>query len=555
MNANKLDGKLFLKLIQGGTENLKRNTAIVNDLNVFPIPDGDTGDNMCRTISGGIDKAVNSEVTSIGEASKILAEGMLLSARGNSGVILSQIFAGIAKGFEGIETADVKSVSYAMNCGVDKAYGAVVEPTEGTILTVVREGYEYADSRIKADSTVESYLENYLFGARESLKHTPEKLEVLKSAGVVDSGGAGLVYIFEGMVNTLKTGNVEFSPEPVAEYNSQSTDIDFSKFNENSELEYGYCTEFLLQLQNSKCDVKNFDVNNLIEWLKTIGDSIVAVVTGTVVKVHVHTMTPGKVLDYCQNFGEFLTMKIENMTLQHNEATIQNNYTFDEEVGERKPFGIITVATGKGICEMFGSLGVDIILEGGQGKNPSSQDFIDAYKKVNADVIYVLPNNSNIIMAAQQAADMFDSSDIRIIKTKNIGDGYAVMSMLNLDSNDPDAIEQEMNDAMVGVKTGLVTKSVRDANINNVEISADDYIGFTDKEMLVSDNDKMITALSLLEKLELANCEILIAIYGSNITEEEKNIFKSKVSEKFPRVEICDIDGGQEVYDFLLIVE
>ena len=555
MNANKLDGKLFLKLIQGGTENLKRNTAIVNDLNVFPIPDGDTGDNMCRTISGGIDKAVNSEITSIGDASRILAEGMLLSARGNSGVILSQIFAGIAKGFEGVETADVKSVSYAMSCGVDKAYGAVVEPTEGTILPVVREGYEYADSRIKADSTVESYLENYLFGARESLKHTPEKLEVLKSAGVVDSGGAGLVYIFEGMVNTLKTGNVEFSPEPVAEYNSQSTDIDFSKFNENSELEYGYCTEFLLQLQNSKCDVKNFDVNNLIEWLKTIGDSIVAVVTGTVVKVHVHTMTPGKVLDYCQNFGEFLTLKIENMTLQHNEATIQNNYTFDEEVGERKPFGIITVATGKGICEMFGSLGVDIILEGGQGKNPSSQVFIDAYKKVNADVIYVLPNNSNIIMAAQQAADMFDSSDIRIIKTKNIGDGYAVMSMLNLDSNDPDAIEQEMNDAMVGVKTGLVTKSVRDANINNVEISADDYIGFTDKEMLVSNNDKMLTALSLLEKLELANCEILIAIYGSNITEEEKNIFKSKVSEKFPRVEVCDIDGGQEVYDFLLIVE
>ena len=350
MNANKLDGKLFLKLIQGGTENLKRNTAIVNDLNVFPIPDGDTGDNMCRTISGGIDKAVNSEVTSIGDASRILAEGMLLSARGNSGVILSQIFAGIAKGFEGVETADVKSVSYAMSCGVDKAYGAVVEPTEGTILTVVREGYEYADSRIKADSTVESYLENYLFGARESLKHTPEKLEVLKSAGVVDSGGAGLVYIFEGMVNTLKTGNVEFSPETVAEYNPQSTDIDFSKFNENSELEYGYCTEFLLQLQNSKCDVKNFDVNNLIEWLKTIGDSIVAVVTGTVVKVHVHTMTPGKVLDYCQNFGEFLTIKIENMTLQHNEATIQNNYTFDEEVGERKPFGIITVATGKGIC-------------------------------------------------------------------------------------------------------------------------------------------------------------------------------------------------------------
>ncbi|MGN1139273.1 MAG: DAK2 domain-containing protein [Ruminococcus sp.] len=555
MNTNKLDGKLFVKLIQGGTENLKKNIDVVNDLNVFPIPDGDTGDNMCRTIIGGVDRAIDLDTDSIGSASRIIAEGMLLSARGNSGVILSQIFAGMAKGFDNVETADVKAISYAMSCAVDKAYGAVVEPTEGTILTVVREGYEYADSCISADSTVQSYFKSYLSGVRESLKHTPEKLEVLKSAGVVDSGGAGLVYIMEGIVNTLTTGKVEFSAESVAETTAQSVNIDFSKFNENSELEYGYCTEFLLQLQRSKCNVEEFDVNDLINWLKDIGDSIVAVVTGTVVKVHVHTMTPGKVLDYCQNFGEFLTMKIENMTLQHNEATIQNNYTFEEETGERKPYGIITVATGKGICEMFSSLGVDIILEGGQGKNPSSQDFIDAYKKVNADVIYVLPNNSNIIMAAQQAADMFEGSDIRIIKTKSIGDGYAVMSMLNLDSDDADVIEQEMNDAMEGVKTGLVTRSVRDANINNVDISADAYIGFTDKEMLVSDNDKIVTAVSLLDKLGLADCEILIAIYGSDISEEEKDTFKAKVNQKFPRVEICDLDGGQEVYDFLLIVE
>ena len=234
MNTNRLDGNLFVKLVQGGTENLKKNIDVVNDLNVFPIPDGDTGDNMCRTISGGVEKAIDLDTDSIAVASKIIAEGMLLSARGNSGVILSQIFAGIAKGFENVEEADVEAISYAMKCAVDKAYGSVVEPTEGTILTVVREGYEYANSCITADSCLQSYFKSYLSGVRESLKHTPEKLEVLKSAGVVDSGGAGLVYIMEGIVNTLATGKVEFSAEPVAETINQSGNIDFSKFNENS---------------------------------------------------------------------------------------------------------------------------------------------------------------------------------------------------------------------------------------------------------------------------------------------------------------------------------
>lgn len=319
----RLDGQTFLRLVAGGAAQLRANAKIVNDLNVFPIPDGDTGENMCLTISGGLHRAQEMTGDDLCVVSEGLASGMLLSARGNSGVILSQLFAGIAAGLRGIAAADVSEFADALQSGVRYAYAAVVTPTEGTILTVAREAADYAQGRIHAQTSFSEFGQDYFKALGDSLQRTPELLAVLKEAGVIDSGGAGLYYIVDGMLRTAR--GEEIAQAEMAFSEPQQT-VDFSAFTEDSVMEFGYCTEFLLQLQRSKCDVDAFETDALIAWLSERGDSIVAFKTGTVVKVHVHTMHPGAVLEYCQNFGEYLTVKIENMTLQHHESTVQNAF-------------------------------------------------------------------------------------------------------------------------------------------------------------------------------------------------------------------------------------
>ncbi len=552
METKVLSGELYSSLIKGGAANLRANAQIVNDLNVFPIPDGDTGENMSLTITGGVTAAENAGSYSLSDMSDTIANGMLLSARGNSGVILSQFFSGIAKGFTGSENADVKTVGFAFKSGVRRAYEAVMKPTEGTMLTVAREATEYACNRITDSSTMESFFSDVLEEMNRSLERTPQLLDVLREAGVIDSGGAGLVYIIDGMNKTLKGEHISD-----ASLSFGAKAVDTSRFTADSVMEYGYCTEFLLQLQNCKVDVENFTIDPILEFLNSIGNSIVAFKTGSIVKVHVHTMTPGKVFDFCQQFGEFLTLKCENMTLQHNDTIAKEVKKADSAAdrGEHRKFATVTVATGDGIKETLKTLGADLVIDGGQGKNPSSEDFIEAFDTVNADTIFVLPNNGNIVMAAQLAADIYKDSQVIVIPSKSIGDGYAALSMLSYDSGESETIASEMKEAMQGVVTGEVTRSVRDANIDGVEIKNNDFIGFSGKNMLSSNADKLEAATEMLTKLEAASHEVMIAIYGNSATTEERKEFRRIAGEKFPRTELYEIDGGQDVYDFEIILE
>ncbi len=544
---NRIDGTLFEKLVIGGAINLKLNIQEVNDLNVFPIPDGDTGSNMFMTINGGIDymKKVNENL--ISKKARALADGMMLNARGNSGVILSQLFNGFAIGVEDIDEASVEQISNAFKSASIQAYASVVKPVEGTILTVAREAFENADKNISIDSSINSYIDNYKEEMKKSLDRTPELLDVLKEAGVIDSGGAGLLYIVEGM-NDVLCGK-EFSEELSIE---ESKTLDLSKFNANSIMVYGYCTELLLQLQTSKVDVNYFDENVIIEYLNTIGDSLVVFKTGSIIKIHVHTLTPSKVLEFCQQFGEFLTIKVENMTLQHNDIVKEEK----KEVSvPKKKYGVVAVATGKGLIETFKEIGVDYVIVGGQGNNPSTKTFIKAFEEVNAENIFVLPNNSNIIMTAIEAKDLYKDSNIYVINTKDFGQGYAALSVLDLSLDNAEEIQDVLNEAKNNAITGLVTKSVRDANINNVDIHKSDYIGFCDKQMLASNKSRIDTYLELLEKLDVANKMFVINVCGKDVKSKEELEIEKILKSKYPQLEIYSIDGGQDVYDYIIIIE
>ena len=550
-SINKIDGLLFEKLVIGGVMNLKANIKIVNDLNVFPIPDGDTGDNMFMTINGGVPYLKAVEENSLYLKAEALANGMMLNARGNSGVILSQLFNGLAKGLQNLETADVNEFSLAFKSGVVQAYSAVIQPVEGTILTVAREAIEHAIEHLNKNSTIESFIEDYVVEMKKSLEHTPELLETLKEAGVIDSGGAGLLYIAEGFNDVLEGKEIK----DVEVDTKQGVELDLSKFNENSVMEFGYCTEFLLQLQTIKVDVEKFEVAPIIEYLETIGDSIVAFKTGTIIKVHVHTLTPYKALEFCQKFGEFLTVKIENMSLQHNEVVAKEDNSRVRKNTKRKKFAVVTVATGKGLIDTFYEFGIDEVIDGGQSKNPSTKRFIEAFDNVNADYIYVLPNNSNIIMTAKEARDLYKESKVYVIESKNFGQAYSTLSMLDFSSDDPEEIANMLKEGMEDVTTGMITKSIRDANINNVDIKEGDYIGFSDKTMYVSTSSKLDTYFELIEKLDANNKNFLINVFGDSVKEEEKNAIRNLIKNKYPNLEAYEINGNQEVYDFILILE
>lgn len=553
-NENKkIDGNLFEKMILGAAANLQENVKTVNDLNVFPIPDGDTGENMYLTLKGGVDELPSVKSDDLHEKASAVARGMLLGARGNSGVILSQLFHGLAEGLSGLKSADVNEFFKAMEQGVRCAYNAVAHPVEGTILTVAREAVENACSKVSSETTPEEYFLNVLEEMKKSLENTPELLAVLKEAGVIDSGGAGLVYITEGFYKVIR-GDEFTNLNNVAP--SEKKALDFSKFDENSVMEFGYCTEALVRLQTSKTDVDNFNVEELIEFLESIGDSVVAFKTGTIVKLHVHTLTPWKVLAHCQQFGEFLTTKIENMTLQHNETLEEKPKTVLPKIKRaRRSYAVVTVASGEGLINTFKEMGADYVISGGQTNNPSSEDFIAAFDEVNADYVFVLPNNGNIILAAKQAAEIYKDSNIRVIESKNIGQGYSALAMLDYGSNNPDEIEECLKENIQTVITGMVAKSVRTTSLNGVEINKDDYMGFTDKTMLVSTKSKVETVCGLVDKLNLEDKSFVIGVYGKEATDEEKEAFNSYVINKYRNVEFYEIEGKQEIYDFLLIVE
>lgn len=543
-----IDGNDFEKLITSGVYNLKKHIDIVNDLNVFPVPDGDTGDNMYLTINGGLNSLKNINENAIGVKAEALANGMLLNARGNSGVILSQFFYGIALSLKDKINADTKVIAKALKEGVSKAYASVVNPVEGTMLTVIREATENAINNLEKNESIGDFFDYYLNEMKSSLDRTPDLLFSLKEADVVDSGGKGLVYIVEGMKSAIDGKEIENNEEQ----NVNVSSVDFSKFNEDSIMEYGYCTEFLLQLQKCKCDVNSFDVKELIKFLETIGDSIVAVKTNSIVKVHVHTLTPYKALEYAQRFGEYLTVKIENMTLQHNDL---NKKEVKKIKKERTKYGIVTVLNGQGLKDTFYDLGVDVIIDGGQTSNPSIESFIEAFDECNADNIFVFPNNSNIIMAANKAKELYSKANVIVIKSKNIGEAYSSISLLDYSSDNLDEIKENFETNMQNVTTAMLTKSIRNALINNVDIKENDYIGFKDKIMLTSNKDKLESYFELLNKLDIEHKNYLINIYGKDLLNKEKEIIEKYINDNYPSLEYYSIEGDQEIYDVILIME
>ena len=559
MPVNTIDGELYSQLITAGAANLSIHEEEVNNLNVFPIPDGDTGSNMLLTMNGGKNAII--QEANISKAAQVIASGMLLGARGNSGVILSQFFDGISSGFADLTTADVAQFGIACREGVKHAYEAVMTPVEGTILTVVKDATEYACS-IKADSILD-FIENFIAEAKLSLERTPNLLPVLKKAGVVDSGGAGLIYIMEGMKQFLKgetisTANKEdlSKSQHGGNFGSQAKGIDLNKFTSDSILEFGYCTELLLRLQNTKCDVENFSVETIKEYLGTIGDSIVAFKTGSIIKIHVHTKTPGKVFDFCQQYGEFLTVKVENMSLQH------NNLDEDEfakpkkdNTKDAKKYGVVAVASGSGIQQMFREHGADVVINGGQSMNPSAEDFIKAFKEANAETIFVFPNNGNVILAAKQAAKLFQEAQIEVIETKTIGQGYAGLTMLDTTSNDTQQILDDINMGIEGVDTYMISHCVRDAEMDGKQLHAGDYIGFLDKKILVASSDRKKTAFQTVEGIDFTDHEVCILIRGIDSTSYEEEEVRNYLMLKHPGIEVYEVEGGQDIYSYIFIVE
>lgn len=542
-----MDGQTFKETVIAGLGGLKSNIDTVNDLNVFPIPDGDTGENMGATLYGGVNAIAGDESLSVGEIASAFSRGAVMGARGNSGVILSQFFAGLADGIGEKQEIDAAGMGEAMREGVRRAYEAVATPVEGTMLTVLREATEAA---VKSNAeTLEEFFGNFALAAKEWTDRTPEMLDILREAGVVDSGGMGVYFLAVGMEKALRGEKVDGA----GELTESKKELDLDLFTENDEMKFGYCTEFMLRLTKKKTNIDDFDVNELRAWLEENGDSVVIFKTGTIVKVHVHTFEPEKILAHCHVYGEFLTLKIENMTLQHNGKT-EKKQTFRHRLTRAK-FAIVTVACGKGMKTLFGELGADAVIDGGQGNNPSTEIFIEAFDAVNADNIFVLPNNGNVVMAAEQAAKEYGKSQVRVIPSKTMGDGYAALTMLDYGSDDAAAIEKEMTENMKSMTTALLSKSVRDANICGVEIKKGEYIGFVGKEMLVSDPDKIAAAIELVACAGGENGEFITVFYGENATDEDKTRLKEEVEKHFPNAEFYETDGGQEVYDFMFVIE
>ncbi len=552
-NFKYLGGLLFAKMMRGGASELRANADEVNKLNVFPVPDGDTGDNMTMTIESGIAAIENNDSDDLAEVIMVLSRGMLLGARGNSGVILSQFFAGIAKGFKDTNKADALTLGNALKQGVEQAYTSVMTPTEGTILTVMREAVEFAVSKITPKSTIRTLFSDLSSEMHASLERTPEILPVLKEAGVVDSGGAGLYYIIDGLnrvLNGEEVPELKFSAEQKPHVSAAIS----GSFGPDSVMTFGYCTEVLLQLQNAKCDPEAFDVEELKSFLSGIGDSIVAFKTESIVKIHVHTFTPEKVFEYCRRYGEFLTVKVENMSVQHTERK-EGAKTEDKTEAEKKKYGIVAVSNGAGIERLFLEFGCDRIVQGGQTNNPSTNDFIVAFEGINAEHIFVFPNNGNIVMAASQAAEIYTKAKVHVIGAKTIGAGYVALSSMDFENSDVDELIAQADEAIARITSGYISPAVRDADMNGIHVSEGDTIGIIGKEIVVSEPDRMTACHALADKLLEGGAFMLTVFTGIDSLLEDRAELEAYISRKYNGVECYFIDGGQDIYPYMFVAE
>lgn len=549
MDTKLLYGKEYLNMLLGGAASLNEQMTTLNDLNVFPVADGDTGTNMYRTIQGGLAEAAKEKSNDIDKVSKAFAKGILLSARGNSGVILSQIFSGINEILKYFGKVTPVQLADAYRKGVEKAYSAVQNPTEGTILTVFRESTEYAAQNITENSSIEDFYELHIKEARRSLERTPELLPVLAEADVVDSGAAGYLAVAEGMYKAL-TGELvpeEFKPSQTQETNS----IDIDSFTRDSILEFGYCTEFLIRLTTAKVDPDNFDIQNIIDDLNALkGESVVAYKQDDIVKVHVHTFTPGLILAKMQDYGEFLTVKVENMSIGHSE-----NEKPKEKKKMRTKFSVVSVSTGDGISALFTDMGAHRIIWGGQTQNPSTEEFIEAFSECCSENIIVLPNNKNIILAAKQAASLYTDAKVHVIETKNLAEGYCALAVINPGFTDMQILTESAERAVKDVQSFEVTQAVRNATIHGTDVKQGDFMAIGAGKVQATTYTPEEAVIKALENLDTDLAEIITLFTGKNVTADRRVSLTEELEEIYDECEIVVYEGGQDVYDYYVAVE
>lgn len=554
-----IDGQTYENMVLNGYRDLKIHYEKINELNVFPVPDGDTGTNIAATMSGGVKSMEMANTSSLGDVATKFSEGMLLGARGNSGVILSQFFSGIASSLEGLKQANVNQFAEALKNGTQKAYEAVVRPVEGTILTVAREGSDHVIRNLKSITDFENLFRIMLEEMRASLQRTTELLPILKEAGVIDSGGAGLLYIMEGM-------GKEIIGEEIADsvFKGPTNELPQSgkiQFNENSVLTYGYCTEFILQLQNSKVDPATFDIKALINYLSTIGDSIVAIKQGTIVKIHVHTKTPSKAIEYAQKYGEFVTFKMENMSIQHNEVLMNKETPATESTKSAMSHkhvnvAIVAVSPSETISRLFKDMGVNEVVNGGQTMNPSAQDFLNAFAQIDADNIVVFPNNGNVILTANQAAKMYDKANVIVLESKSVPEAYSAISMADPENESLEENIRTMKESMERMVSAEVCPAIRDSTNNGIAIKKGHFMGIL-KGNVVSEDANLIKATAKLFKHVngIDEKEVLTVFYGIDAEDKHKQSLKEYIEKTYPLIEIIEIEGGQTIYPFVFAVE
>ncbi|MBQ5793332.1 MAG: DAK2 domain-containing protein [Clostridia bacterium] len=548
METIRIDGGVIRTLLMGSVCGLRARIEEINDLNVFPVPDGDTGTNMTKTLEGGLARL--GESGTVGEQMAAFAKGCVLGARGNSGVILSQYMAGVASAVAERESVNAYELAQALKAGVQRAYAAVANPVEGTILTVFRESSEYVAQNASEDITAEQLLETLIERAQIALAKTKEMLPVLAQADVVDSGGAGYLAMLVGMSDALTGKVTDLTGYELVQ--STKPAVNYDLFTTDSVPEWGYCTEALVRLQRAKGDPEMFDVDAFKAALEAKNcNSIVALRDSDVLKVHAHTMTPSDVLILCQQFGEFLEVKIENMTLQHSERTAAA-----QKKKIHKPYGVIAVASGEGMHALFSELGADIIIDGGQTANPSAEDFVDAIGQLDCDHVLLLPNNGNILLTAQQAATLCEDIDVRVVPTKSFPQGYSALAVFNSELEDADEQVEYMTEAKNAVVSGEITFAIRDTVIGDVQVKKDEAIGILDGKLVCSLADEQEAMCAMLAKIEdIEDREILTLFVGADVTEEQRQAMTEAIEDAYEDLTVEVFVGGQQVYRYLVAVE
>lgn len=553
MNSNKINAKMLAKMFLAGAKNLEVKKEWINELNVFPVPDGDTGTNMTLTIMSAAKEVVNLQDEDMMTICKAISSGSLRGARGNSGVILSQLFRGFTKTIRECEEIDIPTLATATEKAVESAYKAVMKPKEGTILTVAKGMADKARELAEEGcDDMELYFRQIIEYGDEVLAKTPDMLPVLKQAGVVDSGGQGLMQVMKGAFDAFLGKEVDFTletPKDGAAKEGPASSVE-------QEIKYGYCTEFIILLN------KTFNIKNEIdlkEYLESIGDSIVVVADGDVVKVHVHTNDPGLAIQRALKYGALSNMKIDNMRLEHQEKLFKEQQLKEQEQKKEpemphKEVGFIAVSAGEGMSEIFKGLGADYIIEGGQTMNPSTEDMLNAIDKVNADTIFILPNNKNIILAANQAKTMVEDKKIIVIPTKTVPQG--ITAIINyVPDMDPEDNAATMECEIKNVLTGQVTYAVRDTMIDDKEIKQGDYMGIGDSGILSVGRDMEEVTFNMIKAMMHDDLELISIYYGSDVTEEAAEAVKAKVEETYPD---CDVElqmGGQPIYYYVISME